>query len=140
MSIRPEVMSLPRAGFQVVFVQARTEKPAGHGHSVGIPIGLAQAPFIRARKFLRGPIDRDATDLLGYGVNDPSFQSAALRIRSRLDPGKHPVVDDDIQDNGAIRRVVAVDGVEDVTGIDRAPDDVAGFAFPRQQSYTRRMR
>ena len=64
----------------------------------------------------------------------------ALRIGSGLDPGKHPVVNDDIQNDLAIGRVVAVDGMEDIAGIDRAPDDVARLAFARQQPDARGMR
>ena len=46
-------------------------------------------------------------------------------------------MDDDVEDHLAVRRVVGIDGVEDVAGIDRAPDDVLRPAFARQQADAR---
>jgi len=67
-SVLPEGTELARMFFQVVFVQARSEEPAGHGHRVREAIRLAHAAFIRARKLLRSWIDHPCFRHTGDGV------------------------------------------------------------------------
>ena len=73
-----EIMDLPGAGFEIMLVQAGREMLAealfGQRHRIAVAIGLAETPFIGARKFLWGTIDHPPIDAATDRIDTPPFQ------------------------------------------------------------------
>ena len=132
-----EVVDLARALLEIVLQAAGRGLDEGVGRQrdrVGIAIGLADACFVGAREFLRVGVDHAAGHLACGGVDGPALEGNTAGVGTHRAVGKHGVVRADVEDDLAVRRLVAIAGVVDIAGVDIAPDDVGAPALARQQA------
>ena len=88
-----------------------------------IAIGSAGQPLVIAGEFLRAGVDGLARHFLRCGVDGPAFELARLAVRPIIAPREHAVVGDDIDDDFAVRIDERIGRVEQIAGLDIAPDD-----------------
>ena len=106
----------------------------------GLPVTvfLESESRIVPREFLRAVTDPSLRDPTRRRVDDPPVE-----CRGRLGKGTLPIIDHEvvvpakINNNRSVGRVVGVERVEHITGVNVAPDDVVGGAIPGQQTNAR---
>ena len=97
-----------------------------------VSVGLPKKTLIDTWKFLRCGVSGRSRDLFCVRVDVPALKTAGVAVRSVWAVSKHGLVGATVNGHAAVTVLKRVGHVEEVAGVDVAPDDVLDLSTPRQ--------